>query len=321
MEYKIDHIIARVLSGESSSEDILQLSDWLNADHKNKDEFRKLKSYWDAEVSFRNSVAPEITLKKLRDKIDFAEKKRKQKKFITIILPIAASLCLLIMISTLYYFKNDKVAVEYYTYVTSNNISQFTLSDGTKVSLNKDSKLTYSNSFGIESRQVKLEGEGYFEVTKDSSRVFEVKMDQASIKVLGTKFNVKASPYENSIEATLVEGSIRFESETQKILLNPNQQLIFNKQTTKIDINNSSPESVIAWKDNINKYKSRTLKYLINDLEEKYHVKIVIENPRLVNVVVTGSFGADQTVKEALDVISRSIPMKWSKKDSIYYIR
>ena len=87
MEYKIDHIIARVLSGESSSDDILKLSDWLNADHKNKDEFRKLKSYWDAEVSFRNSVAPEITLKKLRDKIDFVEKKRKQKKFITIILP------------------------------------------------------------------------------------------------------------------------------------------------------------------------------------------------------------------------------------------
>ena len=43
MEYKIDHIIARVLSGESSSDDILKLSDWLNADHKNKDEFRKLK--------------------------------------------------------------------------------------------------------------------------------------------------------------------------------------------------------------------------------------------------------------------------------------
>lgn len=321
MEYKIDHIIARVLSGESSSEDILQLSDWLNADHKNKDEFRKLKSYWDAEVSFRNSVAPEITLKKLRDKIDFAEKKRRHKKFITIILPMAASICLLIMISTLFYFKKNKEAIEYYTYVTSNNISQFTLADGTKVSLNKDSKLTYSNSFGIGSRQVKLEGEGYFEVTKDSSRVFEVKMDQASIKVLGTKFNVKAGPYENSIEATLVEGSIRFESETQKILLNPNQQLIFNKQTTKIDISNSSPDSVIAWKDNINKYKSRTLKYLMNDLEEKYNVKIVIENSRLVNVVVTGSFGADQTVKEALDVISRSIPMKWSKKDSIYYIR
>ena len=156
MEYKIDHIIARVLSGESSSDDILKLSDWLNADHKNKDEFRKLKSYWDAEVSFRNSVAPEIALKKLRVKIDFVEKKRKQKKFITIILPIAASICLLIMISTLYYFKNDKGAVEYYTYVTSNNISQFTLADGTKVSLNKDSKLNIDEKRVVDEEYLKL---------------------------------------------------------------------------------------------------------------------------------------------------------------------
>lgn len=321
MEYKIDHIIARVLSGESSSDDILKLSDWLNADHKNKDEFRKLKNYWDAEVSFRNSVAPEIALKKLRDKITAAERKKKLKQLLIVSLPIAACICLLITVSFLFYFNRKGDPVEYYSYVSGNHKSEFTLTDGTKVVLNKDGKLTYSSSFGDKCRTVQLEGEAFFEVTKDSTRVFEVKMDQASIKVLGTKFNVKANLHENSIEATLVEGSIRFESETQKILLNPNQQLIFNKQTTKIDINNSSPESVIAWKDNINKYKSRTLKYLINDLEEKYHVKIVIENPRLVNVVVTGSFGADQTVIEALDVISRSIPMKWSKKDSIYYIR
>ena len=321
MEYKIDHIIARVLSGESSSEDIFKLSDWLNADHKNKDEFRKLKSYWDAEVSFRNSVAPEITFKKLRDKIAFVEKKRKQKKFITIILPIAASICLLIMISTLYYFKNDKGAVEYYTYVTTNNISQFTLADGTKVSLNKDSKLTYSNSFGIGSRQVKLEGEGYFEVTKDSSRVFEVKMDQASIKVLGTKFNVKASPYENSIEATLVEGSIRFESETQKILLNPNQQLKFNKQTAKIDINSVDTEFYTSWKYDISKYKSLSLKNLVCDLEKKYKVKIEIINRKLEGVIVSGSFSNDQSIEDALEVISRSIPFEWDKKGDTYYVR
>ena len=51
MENSIDHIITRILSGNSSSEDFLSLSEWLNADEKNKKEFRLLKSYWDAEVS------------------------------------------------------------------------------------------------------------------------------------------------------------------------------------------------------------------------------------------------------------------------------
>ena len=58
MENRINHIIARVLSGESSSDDILSLSEWLNENEKNRDEFRRLKNYWDADVAFKHSVAP-----------------------------------------------------------------------------------------------------------------------------------------------------------------------------------------------------------------------------------------------------------------------
>jgi len=321
MEYKIDHIIARVLSGESSSEDILQLSDWLNADYKNKDEFRKLKSYWDAEVSFRNSVAPEITLKKLRDKITAAERKKKLKQLLIVGLPIAACICLLITVSFLFYINSKVDPVEYYTYISGNHKSEFTLTDGTKVILNKDGKLTYSSSFGDKCRTVQLEGEAFIEVTKDSTRVFEVKMDQASIKVLGTKFNVKANPHENSIEATLVEGSIRFESETQKVLLNPNQQLKYNKQTAKIDINSVDTEFYTSWKYDVSKYKSLSLKNLVCDLEKKYKVKIEIINRKLEDVIVSGSFSNDQSIEDALEVISRSIPFEWDKKGNTYYVR
>ena len=58
MENRINHIIARVLSGDSSSDDILSLSEWLNENEKNRDEFRRLKNYWDADVAFKHSVAP-----------------------------------------------------------------------------------------------------------------------------------------------------------------------------------------------------------------------------------------------------------------------
>lgn len=321
MEYKIDYIIARVLSGEASSDDILHLSDWLNKEKQNKEEFRMLKNYWDAEISYTNSLAPEITMQKLRYKIAKLEQKKKISRFLFIFTPLAASVVVLIIMSIFYFTDYKGGTKEYYSYITSNNKSEFTLTDGTHVILNKHSKLTYSNSFGDGSRQVRLEGEGYFEVNKDSTRVFEIKMDQASIKVLGTKFNVKANIDENLIEATLLEGSIRFEGASQKVLLTPDQQLVFNKQTTKIDVSNIQAETIVTWKDEINKYKSRTLKYLTTDLERKYKVKIVILNSNLPNVVVSGSFGSDQTIEEALNVISRSISMKWNKKDTIYYIR
>ena len=64
MENRINHIIARVLSGESSSDDILSLSEWLNENEKNRDEFRRLKNYWDADVAFKHSVAPAFSANK-----------------------------------------------------------------------------------------------------------------------------------------------------------------------------------------------------------------------------------------------------------------
>lgn len=74
MENSIDHIITRILSGNSSSEDFLSLSEWLNADEKNKKEFRLLKSYWDAEVSFSHSLMPNVSLDNLRKKIGSPDK-------------------------------------------------------------------------------------------------------------------------------------------------------------------------------------------------------------------------------------------------------
>lgn len=94
-------------------------------------------------------------------------------------------------------------------------------------------------------------------------------MDQASIKVLGTKFNVKKQIYMRIRSRQLQWRSIRFESETQKILLNPNQQLKFNKQTAKIDINSVDTEFYTSWKYDISKYKSLSLKNLVCDLEKK----------------------------------------------------
>ena len=74
MENRINHIIARVLSGESSSDDILSLSEWLNENEKNRDEFRRLKNYWDADVAFKHSVAPAFSADKLQQKIKCTKK-------------------------------------------------------------------------------------------------------------------------------------------------------------------------------------------------------------------------------------------------------
>ena len=97
MENSIDHIITRILSGNSSSEDFLSLSEWLNADEKNKKEFRLLKSYWDAEVSFSHSLMPNVSLDNLRKKIDDQSRQKRLRLIRFIATPIAAAIAFLVL--------------------------------------------------------------------------------------------------------------------------------------------------------------------------------------------------------------------------------
>ncbi|MFV0271753.1 MAG: FecR family protein [Macellibacteroides fermentans] len=317
----MDEIIARVLSGESSAEDMLLLSDWLSQNQQNRSEFKKLKSYWDAEVSYTHSISSELSLERLRLSIEKKEKNHRLKRLFALWTPLAACITALIVVTNLYLTKESPEQKEAFTYVTGSNKADVVLADGTRVVLNKNSKLTYTNDFGEILREVKLEGEAYFDVQKDSLRTFKVVVNGASVSVLGTKFNVKANTSDQSIKTTLLEGSVSFETNTKRVLLKPHQQLIYNKLTSSVNTRLVDGDEIVAWKDEVLKYKSKSLQYIMDDLSSIYNVKIVILNRKLSGVVISGSYEQDESIDQLLTIISKSLEMKWIKKDSVYYIK
>lgn len=328
MDNKIDHIIARVLSGEASPEDILYISEWLKENKENHKEFIVLQKYWNAEVSSDQYINPSISLEKLQDKINKNISRSKQ-HLISVFLSVAASVAIILAVSSFFILtqtqKKDKV---YYTYLTNNNKSEFILCDGTKVTLNKNSRLTYPNTYGKNSRFVKLEGEAHFEVSQNPQMPFEVSLEKNAkkkglIKVLGTIFNAKIDFESEKIVTTLIEGSVAFESADQKVKLYPNQQLIFNYNNSNIDIYEVDIEKEIAWKDGLIKYRKIAFHELVKELEKKFDTQIIIENNKLLGplITVSGGFSEEQSLEEIMEVISRSLPIKWKKKNDIYYIR
>ena len=154
-------------------------------------------------------------------------------------------------------------------------------------------------------------------------------IDNANLarKISKNQYSFKTVVYDHfmkdQITAVLLEGSIRFESPTQQVLLAPDQQLTFIRSTNKIDIQSVNAKENLAWKDGLLKYKSIALCTLLNELEKKYEIPIHIENKKLMdpNVTVSGTFSEDQSLKEILQVISRSLPIKWSQRDGTYYIQ
>lgn len=111
--------------------------------------------------------------------------------------------------------------------------SKMVLPDGTTVWLNSGSKLTYADNFRDSIRAVELDGEAFFDVTKDAKHPFIVHTSGIDIRVLGTAFNVKSYSTEATIEATLIRGLIEVvkknEPKSPKIILRPHEKLVFNK--------------------------------------------------------------------------------------------
>ena len=324
MENRINHIIARVLSGESSSDDILSLSEWLNENEKNRDEFRRLKNYWDADVAFKHSVAPTFSADKLQQKINVQKRQTYRRQLWRNAIPLIAAACLFFIFSTAFFLYNTKDRTsEYYTLLAGEHTSNFTMEDGTVITLNKNSRLSYSDKYGKDNRNVKLEGEAYFEVAKDSGKPFQVEINGASITVLGTHFNVKADAESDDITATLVEGSIRFEGAKQNIVMTPNQQLTFSRSTNKVDVKHVDTDPFTFWKDGLLKYKSIPFIELIKELQSTYKVEIQIDSQELKNpaVTVSGTFSQEQSIEQILKVISRSLPIRWHNSDGVYYIQ
>lgn len=152
------------------------------------------------------------------------------------------------------------------------------LPDGTKVWLNSASSIQFPTTFTGKERNVSLKGEAYFEVTKNKAMPFKVKTDLQEIEVLGTHFNIMAYDNENTIQTTLLEGSVRVFGKGASVLLNPGQQAELNKRNSRISIQDVSTKAVIAWKNGIFMFEHEDMHAILNKVSRWYDVEIIYKN-------------------------------------------
>lgn len=126
---------------------------------------------------------------------------------------------------------------------------QVILADGTKVWLNNASSITYPTAFNGAERRVKLSGEAYFEVAKDSSRPFYVNTANGQIRVLGTHFDVSAYADDEFTSTTLLEGAVQVTKNGAFALLKPGQQASIGKHSDRIKVTKANIEEAMAWKN------------------------------------------------------------------------
>lgn len=170
-----------------------------------------------------------------------------------------------------------------------------TLPDGSKVILNAMSELKYPVNFTGKDRKVELKGEGYFEVAKDASHPFKVKLNESEIEVLGTHFNV--SSYEKTAVTTLLEGSVKVSNTKSSSILVPGKRALSNSGS--IRISNGNIEKAMAWVKGEFYFDNDGIASTLTDISRWYDVKLVSKKP-LPDIHISGRIKRQVKLSEVL---------------------
>lgn len=252
--------------------------------------------------NFEDKAISENEFDHLIGKLGIVPQQKKKKSLLYRIGRVAAAIAIpLIMGIGVYYYADNKRLNDFVSNSTSIDVAsgekaQITLPDGTTILLNAATTVTYPSNFGLEKREILLNGEAYLDVSKNDKVPFYVNTDLVQIKVLGTKFNVNA--YHNSpiIETSLVEGSIRLTTKgakPQSITLSPHEKATYYKEHDVLSIFKTSTHFETAWIRGELVFRSAKFSDIVEKLKRRYGVDIEVIGKDYNENLFTGSFKED----------------------------
>lgn len=185
----------------------------------------------------------------------------------------------------------------------------FNLPDGSEGMLNSGSRLTYSQPFNT-NRQIKMEGEGWFDINRDDHHPFEVSTGNTTLRVLGTSFNISAYPSENYVEVVLRNGKVEFrDNNSSKIItMLPKDRLVF--QNGNIEKTITDPEKFSAWTEGKLVFRGDLMAEVGRRLERWYNVKVEIADRELEKYSFRGTF-EDDKLEDVLYYLSMTSPIRY----------
>ncbi|WP_343671083.1 FecR domain-containing protein [Chitinophaga sp.] len=189
---------------------------------------------------------------------------------------------------------------------------QVTLPDGTQVWLNSATKLTYPDHFEGDTRQVELDGEAYFAVSK-GTQPFIVKSRGQAVQVLGTEFNIMAYADESTIQTALVTGAVK----VNETLLKPGFEAHFSPDG--IQVVPSDIKVVTAWKNGLFYFKDASLQTVMNQLQRWYNIEVIYQSERKGDEF-NGQIPRDKPLEKVLEILQLSgVNFKMNGRQLIVY--
>lgn len=308
-------LLYRFFQGLTSQKEEESIRAWMEAAPENKIEFLKERKFFDTILLMEEK---ELTFEQNN------KKTQKQYTIFTDFLKIAAAVIITLFLSKGYQHLNqssDPIAMQIIS-VPAGQRTNLTLPDGTNVWLNARSTMEYPITFGKDARNIRLNGEAYFDVPRVDGKPFIVQTDKGTVEVLGTEFNVEAYRDQSTYEVTLMRGKVKVgstESPETVTLLPDNKTILENGRLRVVRVDDYNP---YRWKEGLICFRNQSFVDIMKSFEKYYGIIIQIENPKTLKYLYTGKFRQSDGVEYALRILQKDMRFSYKRDEdeNIIYI-
>lgn len=323
-----EDLTAKYLSGNISSEERTELLSWAEKNEDNRQYFDDMIHLWAASEQSENDF--EANMDQAWNKISGAieEKpilslpRQKTSQLIVksrrnILIRIAAAV-LFLMVATYWWTSNGDEAILIQTAL--NEQREVFLPDGTIISLNQNSEISYNKSF--KNRNVQLKGEAFFDVVRDEGNPFVITSGATQTRVLGTSFNVRAYPNDEEIVVTVTSGKVEFKMEEKpdtKVVLKKNEAGVFTKKEAAVAKKAVTSENSVSWKTKILTFENIQLREVFPEMERHFGIDIEVQNQAILDCDFMGTYEHPK-LDDLIEAMNYTLGLTFEKKGNKYLV-
>ncbi|KOP39323.1 hypothetical protein AKO67_04235 [Flavobacterium sp. VMW] len=312
-----DDLLVKYLVGETDADENAAVEFWLKADEKNLNYYNGFKKIWEDSLLIaaeNKNIDENAAWKRLQNRIHDKEVRVvTPKKSSVSWLRIAASILLISTLGWLgySYFENkSNTLIQIYA---SNSTLNDTLPDGTTVTLNKNSSLSYASKFKGKTRPVTLKGEAFFNVSPDKTKPFIITINDVTVQVVGTSFNVKNKNGKTTVDVET--GIVKVSKNKDQVELRHGEKVVIADKNSELLKSTSKGRLYNYYRNKELVCDETPLKDLVEALNEIYDANIIIKNPSLKEKPLTTVF-KDQSLDQVLEVIQETFRIEIERKNN-----
>ena len=323
----IDDLIVRFFTDDLTADERLELDNWKAESEDNRAYFGQLEEIWFsvAEPEVDNRFHKQRAYDEFLKRVAMAQEAEQPRgrRWMSLLKYAAVAVLTVGLFSYLSYNIGRQGLLSAFADIRIEaplgSTTKMRLPDGTRVWLNAGSTVSYSQGFGVENRNVKLTGEGYFEVAKNKQLPFTVSSSNLNVRVLGTKFNFRDYATDDEAVVDLAEGSVALDVTARPdrhYQLRPNQRAVFSKTSRRVYIGDCVATNASQWTDGTIVLDGKSMKDIALQLSRSYNADVEITNRRAASMHFYGSFTRrSQSLKDVLDALSSTGKIRYRMVD------